>query len=266
MPEAGYPLHRFAASGLPRRPSPALLRAVAGGRRAAGLPADHPPGAPGRRVRRRRLRVRPDAGRGRRPARLPAALLEVDAHMGLANRMAAPLVRPRVPALPDRGPAAAALPGHRASGAARGARTGARPRSSTRRRPIVLVFGGSLGATHASTRPPPAPGPGTIPASPWSTSPASASSTATGRPRPTATACCRTRRPCGATSPPADLVVSRAGGSVFEIAAAGKPSILVPSPNVTADHQTRNAEHFALGGAAVVVGDADLTADAAAPR
>jgi UDP-N-acetylglucosamine--N-acetylmuramyl-(pentapeptide) pyrophosphoryl-undecaprenol N-acetylglucosamine transferase len=57
----------------------------------------------------------------------------------------------------------------------------------------------------------------------------------------------------------ADLVVARAGGSVFEIAAAGKPAILVPSPNVTADHQTANAEHFALGGAAALVPDADLT-------
>src|SRR4029078_6251703 len=57
----------------------------------------------------------------------------------------------------------------------------------------------------------------------------------------------------------ADLVVARAGGSVFEIAAAGKPSILVPSPNVTAHHQTPNAEHFAPGGAAVMVSDADLT-------
>ena len=35
--------------------------------------------------------------------------------------------------------------------------------------------------------------------------------------------------------------MARAGGSVFEIAAAGKPSILIPSPNVTADHQTANA-------------------------
>ena len=43
------------------------------------------------------------------------------------------------------------------------------------------------------------------------------------------------------------------------IAAAGKPAVLVPSPNVTADHQTRNAEHFALGGAAVLLPDADLT-------
>ncbi len=59
----------------------------------------------------------------------------------------------------------------------------------------------------------------------------------------------------------ADLVVSRAGGSVFEIAAAARPSILVPSPNVTGDHQTPNAAYLADGGAAVVVRDADLTAE-----
>ena len=57
----------------------------------------------------------------------------------------------------------------------------------------------------------------------------------------------------------ADIVVSRAGGSVFEIAAAGKPAVLVPSPNVTADHQSLNAAHFA-DSAAIVVEDAELTA------
>jgi UDP-N-acetylglucosamine--N-acetylmuramyl-(pentapeptide) pyrophosphoryl-undecaprenol N-acetylglucosamine transferase len=57
----------------------------------------------------------------------------------------------------------------------------------------------------------------------------------------------------------ADIVVSRAGGSVFEIAAAGKPAILVPSPNVTADHQSLNAAHFA-DSAAIVVDDSALTA------
>ncbi len=55
------------------------------------------------------------------------------------------------------------------------------------------------------------------------------------------------------------LIVSRAGGFVFEIAAAGCPSILVPSPNVTADHQTANARYLERAGAAVVIADADLT-------
>ena len=59
----------------------------------------------------------------------------------------------------------------------------------------------------------------------------------------------------------ATLAVARAGGSVFEIAAAGTPSLLVPSPNVTADHQTANARHLERAGAAVVVADADLTVD-----
>ena len=46
----------------------------------------------------------------------------------------------------------------------------------------------------------------------------------------------------------ADLVVCRAGsGTLFELAAAGLPAILVPSPVVTADQQTRNAEHLVDG-------------------
>jgi UDP-N-acetylglucosamine--N-acetylmuramyl-(pentapeptide) pyrophosphoryl-undecaprenol N-acetylglucosamine transferase len=57
----------------------------------------------------------------------------------------------------------------------------------------------------------------------------------------------------------ADLVVCRSGSSTcFELLAAGLPSLLVPSPNVTADHQTANARHMARAGAAVVVPDAEL--------
>jgi UDP-N-acetylglucosamine--N-acetylmuramyl-(pentapeptide) pyrophosphoryl-undecaprenol N-acetylglucosamine transferase len=56
----------------------------------------------------------------------------------------------------------------------------------------------------------------------------------------------------------ADLVVARAGGSVMEIAAAGRPAILIPYPHATADHQTANARWMADGGAAVVIADADL--------
>jgi UDP-N-acetylglucosamine--N-acetylmuramyl-(pentapeptide) pyrophosphoryl-undecaprenol N-acetylglucosamine transferase len=59
----------------------------------------------------------------------------------------------------------------------------------------------------------------------------------------------------------ADLVVARAGGSVMEIAAAGRPAILIPYPHATADHQTTNARWMADGGAAVVIPDVELTAE-----
>ncbi len=56
----------------------------------------------------------------------------------------------------------------------------------------------------------------------------------------------------------ADVVVSRAGaGSISELELLGKPSILVPSPNVAEDHQTKNAQALADKGAAILVTDAD---------
>jgi UDP-N-acetylglucosamine--N-acetylmuramyl-(pentapeptide) pyrophosphoryl-undecaprenol N-acetylglucosamine transferase len=58
----------------------------------------------------------------------------------------------------------------------------------------------------------------------------------------------------------ADLVVARAGGSVFEIAANGLPAILVPYPHAAGGHQSANAAWMAEGGAAVVVPDEELTA------
>jgi UDP-N-acetylglucosamine--N-acetylmuramyl-(pentapeptide) pyrophosphoryl-undecaprenol N-acetylglucosamine transferase len=57
-----------------------------------------------------------------------------------------------------------------------------------------------------------------------------------------------------------DLVVARAGGSVFEIAAHGLPAILVPYPHASADHQATNAGWMADAGAAIVIEDAELTA------
>jgi UDP-N-acetylglucosamine--N-acetylmuramyl-(pentapeptide) pyrophosphoryl-undecaprenol N-acetylglucosamine transferase len=57
-----------------------------------------------------------------------------------------------------------------------------------------------------------------------------------------------------------DLVVSRSGGSVFEIAAAAKPAVLIPYPHATADHQTANARYLERAGAAIVIPDAELTA------
>lgn len=58
----------------------------------------------------------------------------------------------------------------------------------------------------------------------------------------------------------ADLMISRAGASSLnEIAAAGVPCIIVPSPNVTDDHQDKNARVLERRGAAVVVREADCT-------
>jgi UDP-N-acetylglucosamine--N-acetylmuramyl-(pentapeptide) pyrophosphoryl-undecaprenol N-acetylglucosamine transferase len=56
----------------------------------------------------------------------------------------------------------------------------------------------------------------------------------------------------------ADLGVSRAGGTVWELAAAGLPALLVPYPHATGDHQRANAEHFASAGGAVILEDAAL--------
>lgn len=56
----------------------------------------------------------------------------------------------------------------------------------------------------------------------------------------------------------ADLVISRAGASsISELCLLGKPSILVPSPNVAEDHQTKNALALAEVDAAVMIRDAD---------
>lgn len=56
----------------------------------------------------------------------------------------------------------------------------------------------------------------------------------------------------------ATLVVSRAGaGTISELELLGKPCILVPSPNVAEDHQTKNAQALASRGAAVLVPDAE---------
>jgi UDP-N-acetylglucosamine--N-acetylmuramyl-(pentapeptide) pyrophosphoryl-undecaprenol N-acetylglucosamine transferase len=59
----------------------------------------------------------------------------------------------------------------------------------------------------------------------------------------------------------ADLAAARSGGSVFELAAAGLPAILVPYPHATGDHQTGNARWMADAGAAVVVPDGELDAE-----
>lgn len=60
----------------------------------------------------------------------------------------------------------------------------------------------------------------------------------------------------------ADIVVSRAGaGSISELQLLGKPTVLVPSPNVTEDHQRKNALALVARDAAVMVPDADAATE-----
>jgi UDP-N-acetylglucosamine--N-acetylmuramyl-(pentapeptide) pyrophosphoryl-undecaprenol N-acetylglucosamine transferase len=65
----------------------------------------------------------------------------------------------------------------------------------------------------------------------------------------------------------ADLIVSRSGATTLaELAAAGRPAILVPLPTAADDHQRRNAELVAAAGAAEVMVERDLTGHALAER
>ena len=84
---------------------------------------------------------------------------------------------------------------------------------------------------------------------------------ARGRPARRTTTCATTSRPFGAALAAADLAVARAGGSVFELAAARPARRSCPYPHAAADHQTANARWMADAGAAVVLPDAELTAE-----
>ncbi len=58
----------------------------------------------------------------------------------------------------------------------------------------------------------------------------------------------------------ADLILSRAGsGSIFEIAAAGKPAILIPLPEAAQNHQVKNAYAYQESGACIVIEEANFT-------
>ncbi len=61
-----------------------------------------------------------------------------------------------------------------------------------------------------------------------------------------------------------DLVLARSGGSIFELAAAGRPAILVAYPHAAGDHQRANARWMVDAGAATVIEDSALDGEAVA--
>jgi UDP-N-acetylglucosamine--N-acetylmuramyl-(pentapeptide) pyrophosphoryl-undecaprenol N-acetylglucosamine transferase len=257
---AGYELDVFGVEGFPREASVRLARAL--GRAAAAVPA-------AARILRRR---RPDVvlGGGSYAAgpmvlaagtlRIPAALSEADARFGLANRLAAPFAKKVFLAYPIEG---FGPPKYEVVGRPIPTRSQAVDPSEARRRfelpadgPVVLVFGGSQGAQRLNEAAVEAFG---------ESGPAVLHLAGE---RDYSSLVDRVQRSdyrllpftddFGAALSAADLVVARAGGSVWEVAAAGRPALLVPYPHATADHQTANARYFERGGGAVVVPEPDL--------
>jgi UDP-N-acetylglucosamine--N-acetylmuramyl-(pentapeptide) pyrophosphoryl-undecaprenol N-acetylglucosamine transferase len=267
---AGLEFDPFPVSGMPRGPSTKTITAVARGARSVR--------AVGTIIERRGPDVVLGAGGyAGGPAvlaaalrRIPGALTEADAHLGLANRLAAPLAKRVFLAYPTPGRTAAK---YRVVGRPIPARSRVAPDAQAQARRlfglpsdghVVLVCGGSLGALALNE----------AAVAAWSTA-GPAVLHLTGE-RDHAMVTAAVSRPdyvvrpftdeFGAALAAADLVVSRAGGVVWEIAAAGRPALLVPYPYATADHQTKNARYFARGGGAQLVPQEslDLVRDAEA--
>ena len=268
VPAAGYPFHELRVAGLDRR-NP--LKAA----RAAGLAARALGAA--RRILKREVGAHAVLGGGGYVAgpaglaalslRLPVALTEADSHLGITNRLLAPFAR-RVYLAFDidgrNGDRYEVVGRPVPPGTGSGDRAAARARFGIPEgERCLLVFGGSLGAKRINE----------------------AAVEAFGAAAPCAVLHASGRRdhpelaerlqalgdpphyrlepyvtPFADALAAADLAVARSGGSVFELAAAGLPAILVPYPHATADHQSGNARWMADGGAALVVPDADLDA------
>jgi UDP-N-acetylglucosamine--N-acetylmuramyl-(pentapeptide) pyrophosphoryl-undecaprenol N-acetylglucosamine transferase len=258
VPERGYAFDAFAVSGLPRRPGVRLVRAL-------GLAAAAP--AACLRILRRR---RPDVvlGAGGYVSGpmvlaawmlgIPAALTEADAHLGLANRLAAPFARRVFLALP----VGCDTEKYRAVGRPVPSASRSVARQEARARlglpstgPVVLVFGGSLGARLLNE----------LAVEAWGESGPAVLHLCGDRDYEGLRA--RVSRPgyrllpfldeIGLAYGAADLAVARAGGSVWELAAAGLPAVLVPGAFATGAHQEKNADWFVRAGGAIVVPEAD---------
>jgi UDP-N-acetylglucosamine--N-acetylmuramyl-(pentapeptide) pyrophosphoryl-undecaprenol N-acetylglucosamine transferase len=262
---AGYPFEAFRVQGFPRRPSLRLARVLA-------LDAAAPL-ACARILRRRRPHAVLGGGGfvagpmllAARALGIPRVLTEADAHLGLANRLAAPLA--------DRIFLAYALAGR------------APPRYQVVGRPVLrayfettreqaraelglpadafvlAVFGALAGARRINDACVAAYGAsgldGGIVLHVTGTRDHGEVVQAVTAP-PERYRMLETSDRFWTVLAAADLGVSRAGGTVWELAAAGLPALLVPYPHATGDHQHANARHFAAAGGAVIVEDAAL--------
>lgn len=261
VPARGYPFLPFDVSGFPRSVSPKLLKAV-------GQAAVAPFSCSGI-----IKKVRPDAVFGAggyvagpmlaaaRHHRLPSALSEADARIGLANRLAAPLVDRVFLAFPVAGrtPPKYLVTGRPVDRAFVDT-TRAQARAALgigEDERVVVAFGGSLGAGPINDALRAAYDDG-VPMGQRVV-------LVTGRGKTRDGAAPERFEELEFTSDmanllaAADLVVARSGGSVYEVAAARRAAILVPWAGAADDHQTLNAAPFAAAGAAVVLPDAALT-------
>jgi UDP-N-acetylglucosamine--N-acetylmuramyl-(pentapeptide) pyrophosphoryl-undecaprenol N-acetylglucosamine transferase len=267
VPAAGYPLHTISVVGLsrgnPLRAARALALAAKAFLRARALLRELHPDA----VMGGGGYVSGPVGLAALTRRVPLVLTEADSHLGLANRALAPFARRVCLAFPIEGRAGSRyrvtgrpIPPPQRDRAGARERLGIEPGET-----CVLVFGGSLGARSIN-----------LAAVEAFAGAAFHVVHVCGRrdyPELVELADLRAVREGGYdlreyldlgdfadALAAADLVIARAGGSLFEIAAHGTPAILVPYPHAAADHQAANARWMATGGAAVVIADLELSA------
>jgi UDP-N-acetylglucosamine--N-acetylmuramyl-(pentapeptide) pyrophosphoryl-undecaprenol N-acetylglucosamine transferase len=255
VPEAGFELETFDVSGLPRRLGIGFARSL--------LRAVRAPFACLRILRKRKPDVVLGAGGyvagpmvlAARLRGTPAALTEADAHLGLANRLATPFARSVFLAydIPGRDGGKYRVVGRPIPRAHLGAsRDEGRERFGLPfDRPVLSVFGGLAGAkalnefavgTYGER------GPAVLHIAGERDYEVLRS-----RVRRVDYVLLATTDHFGEALAVADLALSRAGGTVWELAAAGTPAILVPYPYATSDHQTLNARFFEKDGGAIVV-------------
>jgi UDP-N-acetylglucosamine--N-acetylmuramyl-(pentapeptide) pyrophosphoryl-undecaprenol N-acetylglucosamine transferase len=259
VPDAGYPLHQLRLEAMPRRSPLGVARAVAVDSAAVvaairllgRIDPDVVLGAGGY--------VSAPVGVAAALRRRPLVIVEIDGHLGLANRLLAPLAKRVCTALPLAEHAAGKfvvtgrpVPEIKIDREAARARFGIAADET-----LVLVFGGSLGARSINNAAVEA-----FVTSGFRVLHAAGERDLSSLHSPRAGYELR-----GYVSDfmealvASDLVVARSGGSIWEICAAGRPSILIPYPHATADHQTVNARHLADAGAAVLIPDGELTAE-----